>query len=354
MRPVLRQHPDPQAIQLRDVSTGPRPGGKENRRIPGGLAKNKGRKAYKKGKRSRAWVFTENTIPDDASTKLLRAIQSSTLEPFGIDVRYITFQRERGAEANQDHFQGYVEFHRPYGISGVKSRVSQTAHWEIRGGSQAQAIKYCHKADTRVDGPFEYGEKASPGTRTDIHSLRDAIRSGSTKRQLYDDHTGTIAKYPRFAEGCKDAYFEHGWRKVECHLLIGPTRLGKTRWVYDNWGKERFWQLPAIVQRLWFDGYDGETHVLIDDFAGNCPIEVLLQLLDGYKIRLPRKGGFVCWSPTHIAVTTNVHPNEWYNWKGKRSQYDALAARFHVIKEYFGVGAYFEHESSDFFVPDFQ
>jgi len=328
-----------------------RPRGKENRTVPQGLEK--GGKGNRRGRRARAWCFTDNTIWEDGThptTKLQRTVQQG-LQALSDDVRYIIFQRERGVEATTDHFQGYVEFHRPYGLSGVKSRVSGTAHWEIRRGPQKRAIAYCTKADTKVDGPWEYGEKASQGTRTDINELTEAVRGGASKRKLIEDYPLGVAKYGRYIDTVKEAFFKSEWRHVECILLIGKTRTGKTRWVYDNWRDEDFYVLPPIIRDLWFDGYMEQTHVLMDDFAGQgCFLTTLLRILGGYTIPLPKKGGFIYWKPTHIAVTTNVHPNRWYPWEGKRSQYDALAARFTKVMSFEDDGECTEYTPLEYFI----
>jgi len=231
------------------------------------------------------------------------------------------------------HYQGYCEFLRPYGLADVKSRVSETAHWEVRRGTAKQAIKYSNKAETREEGPWTFGEPTAQGKRNDILALRDAIKGGCTSKSiLLEDHGTCIAKYPRFAAQCMEAYFVNGWRKVKVILLYGNTGLGKTRWVYDNWMKdEQFWRLPAVTSQCWFDGYEGQTHVLLDDFSGapsKISVNLLLQMVDGYFQRLPTKGGFTGFRATHIAITTNVHPRDWYKWSGRENQYYALARRF--------------------------
>jgi len=330
LRELPRVGANPEAVRVSTVPSRLRPGGKENRRVPGGSAKAK--KAVRG--RSRAWCFTEQIRQNN--TKLFEACTKG-LEPLGDDIRYIIFQLERGVETGNDHFQGYVEFYRPYSLAGVRSRVSESAHWEARGGSQAQAIAYCKKKGTRMGGPWEYGTKAAQGQRTDINALREACEAGTSKRKLLLDHTNEVAKYPRFIAFCDEVYFEPKWRKVEVVLCIGETRLGKTRWVYDNFDMKSFWCLPAITTGVWFDGYDGQTDVLLDDFSGQdsmVSIPLLLRILDGYTLRLPKKGGFVSWHPTRIAITTNISPNIWYSWSGKRSQYRALAARFTLVKSF--------------------
>lgn len=331
LRELPRVGANPEAVRVPTVSSRLRPRGKENRGLPGGTAK-VGKKAVRG--RSRAWCFTEQIRKND--TKLFKACTKG-LEPLGDDIRYIIFQWEKGVETGNDHFQGYVEFYRPYSLAGVRSRVSESAHWAPRGGSQAQAITYCKKTRTRVGGPWEYGTKAAQGQRTDVNALREACEAGTSKRKLLLDHTNEVAKYPRFISFCDEVYFTPKWRKVKVVLCIGETRLGKTRWVYDNFDMNSFWCLPAVTTGVWFDGYDGQTDVLLDDFAGQesmVSIPLLLRILDGYTLRLPKKGGFVSWGPTRIAITTNISPNIWYSWSGKRSQYRALAARFTLVKSF--------------------
>ena len=342
---VLAERPDASNRRVPSVRTGSDAPGQENR--PGG-ARGLGRaggcdplhrrtpKRKRRNDRFRAWIFTENNPKKDS--KLLRAIQDG-IGTFGAEVRYICYQLEKG-ENGTPHYQGYIELYRPHDLAGCKSIVGATGsvYLDRRRGTQKDAIKYCTKAETREAGPWHFGEQALPGKRTDLTDLRDAIKGGCiNKKRLLEDHQQTIAKYPRFAQTCIDAYYEEGWRAVECILLIGDTRLGKTRWVYDNWSKGDFWRLPAVTSQIWFDGYAGETHVLLDDFSGaasKVSVSVLLQMLDGYICRLPNKGGFVGWKPTHIAITSNVHPNNWYRWKDRMKQYHALAARFTKIMEF--------------------
>lgn len=151
---------------------------------------------------------------------------------------------------------------------------------------------------------------------------------------------------------CEEVYFTPMWRKVEVVLLVGETRLGKTRWVYDNFDMTSFWVVPAISSGVWFDGYDGQTDVLWDDFAGHVMVSVslLLQILDGYTLRLPKKGGFVSWRPSRIAITTNLSPKVWYNWSGRRSQFRALAARFTLVKVFTADGVVNYVDPNEYFV----
>ncbi len=74
------------------------------------------------------------------------------------DLRYGIYQLERGAEGTE-HWQGYLEFsvtkrlaalRRIHGLAG--------AHFERRRGTADEARNYCRKEDTRLAGPYEFGE----------------------------------------------------------------------------------------------------------------------------------------------------------------------------------------------------
>lgn len=321
--------------------------GKENER-PSGTRKSKRRKA--KGPQRRFWCFTSNDTETDQP--FLEAIKGGlgTLERH---VRYIVFQKER-AQTGKTHYQGYVEFKKSHRLNGVRDIIASNAHFEPRIGTAAEAIAYCKKDDTRIEGPWEAGEASKgAGTRTDLGVFRDAIKDGGRRALLYEQYPGMMARYPKFYEGYRMTLQPEGWRKVTCILLIGDTGTGKTRYIYDNW--LGFWRLPMITTGLWFDTYDGHTHALIDDFAGaasKVSLVSLLQILDGYFIKVPIKHGFTWWGPTHIAVTTNLEPRTWYQWKGREHQYMALARRFTNIMQFTVEDGVIMYSSEEYFHAD--
>lgn len=246
------------------------------------------------------------------------------------------WQVERGTNLTL-HLQGYLELENSQYLSFLKRNVSLRGHYEVRKGTQTQAIAYCMKEEGRQGGPFELGTKqlSRQGERMDIASFRDAIRDGVRRDELWSDFPIEMAKYPRMYNDVKSTCRPHrGW-DLSVSLLYGKTGRGKTRLVYDDWqhDKEFFrWSVPNTT--VWFDGYDGHQLVLLDDFAGKSSkmsLVMLLQVLDRYPIMLPVKGSFVWWCPRQIAITTNIHPKDWYNYNGREEQYRALSRRIHQV-----------------------
>lgn len=98
----------------------------------------------------RNYVFTWNNPADNYRDKMESLVDSN-------DAQYLVYQMEEGEEGTP-HLQGYIEWTGRKTLTACKKLLPK-AHWEPRKGTQEQAIEYCTKEDTRVDGPWELGEK---------------------------------------------------------------------------------------------------------------------------------------------------------------------------------------------------
>lgn len=262
-------------------------------------------------------------------------------------MQYLVYQEEIG-ESGTYHFQGYCEFINQQSLGPVKSLLGgDTVHIEPRRGSQEQAISYC-KAQFNADGsekrlvhtePYEEGTPRQQGKRVDLIAFKDAVRDGAKLIDLVDDHTAIIAKYPKFYSTLKMLFRPSRDVAVTVTLLIGNTGTGKTRFVFDKFGKsDELWVNPVSNGTPWYDLYDGHDIVLLDDFAGNqshVTLCALLNILDRYPRLVPTKGSHVWWTPTQIFVTTNILPKDWYSWTNREHQYSALARRFDKVYLYY-------------------
>lgn len=91
------------------------------------------------------------------------------------------------------------------------------------------------------------------------------------------------------------------------YWLWGPTGSGKTRYAVEQCG-EKYW---ISHDEKWFDGYDGQEYVILDDVrAGSYMFNWLLRLLDRYPLQVPVKGGFVRWIPKVIYITAPEKPEK--------------------------------------------
>ena len=78
------------------------------------------------------------------------------------NIKYFVFQREKGHETGTEHIQMYLEFSMSKKFDTIKSYFPK-AHIEARNGTKSQARDYCMKEDTRISGPYEYGNFVDNG-----------------------------------------------------------------------------------------------------------------------------------------------------------------------------------------------
>lgn len=280
--------------------------------------------------RHRAWCFTLNNYS-------LEDIEEYKMTLSGKDVKYGVFQLEKG-ENGTPHIQGYVNFHNGRTFKTVKRILGTRVHLDIARGTAKQNKEYCTKTDTRVDGPFEYGELPIQGNRTDLLFFQDTLE------KHLNDHLKVIEQCPTqcmkyykymdyfFKKKNDEIMRKRPLEKWVC-VLYGPTGTGKTRHVYDNHDADDIYvvqQGTGSQNSLWFDGYTGQSVVLIDDFRGNIMFKFLLNLLDRYPLRVQVKGGTVLFNPNKIYITSNHNPSQWYKKKGLRD-YNALFRRFNFV-----------------------
>ncbi len=254
-------------------------------------------------------------------------------------MEYLVYQEEIG-ESGTYHFQGYCEFRTALVLSSVKALLGgPSVHVEARRGTADQAIAYAKKEETRIDGPFEFGTPKKQGKRIDLEGFKDAVMSGSRKRDLVDEHFGIIARYPKFYDQLTMMNRPERTKELVVTLLIGDTGLGKTRSVMSQYGADPdFFVAPLNNGTMWYDTYDGHSKVLLDDFGGassHISLCSLLRLLDRYPVLVPTKGSHTWWLPNEVFVTTNLLPRNWYKWDNRGEQYWALARRFHKVRLYY-------------------
>lgn len=227
---------------------------------------------------------------------------------------------EEVGESGTPHLQGYINFGRNNRKSWkwLKGFIPR-AHIEEAKGDDNDNKVYCSK-----DGKFrEFGEPQRPGKRNDLSNVVDAIKSGKRVAEIAMEHSNTFVKYHR---GLRElSYIVRSKHprdfKTEVHVLIGPPGTGKSRYAADM--TKTLGSVYYKPRGEWWDGYDGEDSIVIDDFYGWLKYDELLKICDRYPYQVPIKGGYVQFTSKHIFITSNVDIDRWYKFQG----YDTAAIR---------------------------
>lgn len=263
--------------------------------------------------RSRNWTFTMNFEEDELQLKFdLDALR----------IRYYVYQHEY---VTHHHLQGVMIFVNPRTFGGVKKLLGETAHIEIMKGTPQQAIAYCKKEESRVSGPYEFGTPPEQGKRNDLEDIVDLIVSGSIS---YEDcilrYPGVMSRYSRYIKSVFSLYLKQAARgqyrlgpsAKHVTVLHGPPGSGKTRTVFDTHDLDDIYSMTfgdGSKGSLWFDDYNGESVLLLDDFYGQIKFATLLRILDIYPLRVQCKGAYTYINFSTIYITSNVPPTEWYS-----------------------------------------
>lgn len=227
-------------------------------------------------------------------------------------------------ESKRRHYQGYVRCKKAVSLAYLKAKFP-TAHWEKRKGSHDQAKAYHTKEETRQPGtfPFLSGEDPAPGRRTDLIDWKETIDSGACDMELWESHFSCMLRYSSGLRAYRLACALRRTTPPKIYVYWGKTGTGKSRKAFaleEELKTVAFWKPKG----QWFDGYEGQTMAVFDDFRGDVPFRVLLQILDRYPMIVPVKGGYVNWNPKVIVFTSNYCPRAWYK---PENEVDALMRR---------------------------
>lgn len=280
----------------------------------------------------RAWCFTLNN-PTDGELQLERLFEEDGRVQYGI------WQLESG-ESGTRHIQGYLEFKKRIRFAIVRTLLFGRAHVERRRGTQAQAQAYCQKDDTRVSGPYSWGTPFEQGKRSDVALTMERIRDGCSFQDLLDESDATAYRYSKGILAhiaMRDQQSRNVIRpSLIVTLLWGDPGTGKTRAVYDEHGLEDVYTLTTGASgAVWFDGYEGQPVLLIDDFRGFIPFQFLLKILDIYPLRLDIKGSFTYAAWSKVYITSNHAYDDWYK-QDSNHCINALSRRIHRTIHYSG------------------
>jgi len=259
------------------------------------------------------------------------------------DMVFNSWQIERCPNTLRLHAQGFLIVSETIGLRVLKDVFDSSAHWENRYGTRSQAQAYTRKEESRFEHGYqgEFGRipPGVKGKRNDMKQIRLLIELGASEVQIADRY------FSQWARGSK-AMNEYRQLKrrarnpdedVNCIAIYGPPGTGKSLFALRLLapkldGTPRYFRKTSTN---WWDQYDGEDLVVIDEFfpageAGRAlTYGTFKSALDRYPLSVEGKtqyGGAKLTARTFI-VTSNLHPSRWY----PESDYGEVRRRFKHI-----------------------
>lgn len=239
------------------------------------------------------------------------------------------------------HIQGYVEFKNPTLVKTIR-KFDKGIHLEIRKGTPLQASDYCKKETKGILDSyaidkdisqeeleklrewmtFEDGEISTQGKRSDIDVLTDAIKDGKSMKEVAELNPALYVRSYKGLEAYQGLQRVKRTTKPIVIWIYGLAGTGKTRYCVDKHPDHYLKD-----ETKWWDGYDQQEAIIIDDFDGKWPFRNFLKLTDRYGIRAEFKGSYIPINSKFIYITCEFAPCHF--WQG--NEFDQVVGRISYI-----------------------
>ncbi len=284
--------------------------------------------------RYRDWCFTDYNL----DTNWLKEIA----------VEYICWGDEICPDTGRPHLQGFLSLPNEMDRDGVIALLAPPADWlakrkrakqakwkpiSVRGrlGTVEQAIGYC-KGGVFAGNPKKWkplnlifteqgfrppeDDPKMQGKRTDLEFAREMAKQGMTMREFTELARSGSAL--RVFETCRKLYEQPRLTKPFCVWLHGSTMVRKSTHAYQICASKGYYLEDRTVHRQnlgekWWEGYDGQKAVFIDEWTEEkYSFRFMLDLCGEGPCRVEYKGGSCEMQATLIIISANKPVDEAY------------------------------------------
>lgn len=256
---------------------------------------------------ARYWAITTATRHADDDGTIIRWEPSADL--IKGPITYVKGQREIGGQQQYDHWQWFVYCKNRIRFQTLKELLPNWSH--IEKSNSAAYEDYVWKDDTAVPGSrFEFGERKETCKKDDW----DAIKLDAMNGNFDNIPSNVLVRHYASITRLRKDYLTPQLRPTcEVNVFWGVTGSGKTYRAFQEATAANGGFYRKASTTKWWDGYNGEANILIDEFDGkSIGIAHLLQWLDVYPMSVENKGGCLPLGGTRFWITSNINPVDWF------------------------------------------
>lgn len=260
--------------------------------------------------KSRKWFLTINNYSNEEWDTCIKEIKNT---------KYGICCREVGAQGTP-HIHLWLHYSNARTFNSIQKKFNRANIQEGKGRDSDQSY-------LKKDGDFEeFGEMEKQGKRSDLDTIKKIVKNGGNMNDIINVSTSyqsmkcgeLLLKYceePRPIE------------PIEVIWFYGKSGSGKSKTIFDT---EVNLFRPTTYK--WWEGYDGHTTVLVDDWRPNwCSFVNLLKLTDIYPFRVQTKGGSRQVKYNKIYFTSHLSPAQYFE-ELEESDYLQLKRRITLLK----------------------
>lgn len=225
-------------------------------------------------------------------------------------------------KTKKPHLQCYVRFSKNCRLKAFQRHLCLgNIHGEICRKPEVANLRYCSKdADVRIcygESEADLAEKRSNerAPRCDWRDLMVAAQRGATEKEICQTFPSLYGRYPQGVSNMRYLWAPRvshpGPRGIWIH---GEPGAGKSLFAHTM-----FPDAFIKSQNKWWDGYAGQSEVLLDDLDSDKLGHHLKIWSDGYYCTGEVKGGTVPLSHRYFIVTSNRTPELLFPCPGKET-----------------------------------
>lgn len=206
------------------------------------------------------------------------------------------------------HWQFVAHFAKPIRLGGVRKLFGP---YHAEPCLSKAALTYVWKDATSVPGSrFELGNKpVERSAAKDWDKVWDDAKAGSLQTIPADIRIRSYHTLKRIAKDYCQAPFREG---IKVFVYWGATATGKSHRMFEESYSGGIIPYVKASTTKWWDGYQGQERVIIDEFRGQISIEHVLKWFDKYPCYVEEKGGQVALKANEFWICSNLHPEQWY------------------------------------------
>jgi len=279
------------------------------------------------------YIFTYNNYTNEGEEALKNWL--------GLNAKYAVYGHEIAPSTGTPHLQGYISLRKKMRMTTLQNKFKEIKVKLSLRTAAASAIhnrNYCTKADQ--SNFFECGDiNACSSIRSDLRESAELIEKGKNLEEVYTANRTCFIQHHsgiKAALALEEKILCPKERNITVSVFYGQSGCGKSHTAVDicnKMGLKYFFVNSPQGGLVWWDGYDREPCVILDDFKGWIKPHDLWRILDKWECRLPTKGAVRYAFYTHFFITSNYPPDKWYSDEVVFER-DALFRRLHNIYLY--------------------
>jgi hypothetical protein len=263
---------------------------------------------------------------------------------------YFVYGKEICPTTGTPHLQLYLEFSGPRSVAALQKILEVKLHFDARKGTSHQAAGYCKKAnaekpdqgygyffktpDPHWDGE-EFGECSNSGERVDLNEIAERVKTGDvTVEQILEENPLAYHQYGRTLDKLEDIQLRKKFRTemTECIWYYGPTGVGKSHTAFNDFDDSTHYNL-TLSDGGWWDGYKGQHTVILNDFRGELPYNLMLNMIDKWPFKVKRRGREpMSFLSKKVIITSSQTPAEVFNRRNESDKIEQLLRRIQVVE----------------------